>query len=588
MVARTTTAVVGGRGGRSSAVRPAVLPAVLLLLAVVLLPWTGVYHRAGNSRGGIQLAAAQTDCPLIGQGIDPYTAGAVTEKPKMFLSVQLKKLIRVDEVMYSYAAYFQVVATWRDPRVNDTLAINNAINAFGPSLTGLATDNCKPNVSFSGFNISQKEDCLKNRKQNNLPQMDGCSKKCTPSGTMCCDSIWIPSLTIDNVLFYPQDRYQTESIYFFGQYSNEFSSVDREVVVGGEFSSPLDFKMFPLDTQTLRLSIQVESGEFYLVQSNSGRESEQGGGQLGGGGGTFVVDEVTGWKINSVALNCTPAATTVATTANYAPDDPWSAFSQSSSSSDAASSNQSTSCVFTIQVSRTSGVFIISIIVPVTLSVYLCFSVFFAKPDDLETRSATFLTLFLALAAVQFVIDGQLPRSSAITRFGYLVIISYVFIVLSAVETLIVYLISDRLEKDVVDVVGDVHEVVKRSLTQDYSDKQIPSPPKDKKLCMPCNNANGGEENEGLRKAEVEEAGDENGSAKEEETERPEAEMKSGKLTRIPTKHWKFSLFGYHLKPVKEEKENDGNYLLAVRIDFVCCVTFFFGYTLCVILLYTI
>ncbi|GJP33597.1 hypothetical protein CLOM_g18120 [Closterium sp. NIES-68] len=252
----------------------------VLLLAIMLLPWTAY---RGDNHGGFQLVAAQTDCPLIGQGIDPYTAGVADEKPKVFLSVQLKKLISVDAVKYSYLAYFQVITTWRDPRVNDTVAINNAINAFGPSLTELATEKCKPNVTLSGFNISQNDDCLKNRKQNNLPQMDGCSKKCTPSGTMCCDSIWIPSLTIDNVLFYPQDRFQTESIYFFGQYSNEFSSVDREVVVGGEFSSPLNFKRFPIDTQTLRLSIQVESGEFYLVQSNSGRESEQGGGQLGGG-----------------------------------------------------------------------------------------------------------------------------------------------------------------------------------------------------------------------------------------------------------------------------------------------------------------
>ncbi|CAI7803776.1 unnamed protein product [Closterium sp. NIES-53] len=205
----------------------------------MLLPWTAY---SGANCGGVQLAAAQTDCPLIGQGIDPYTAGIVAEKPKVFLSVQLKKLVAVDAVKYSYMAYFQIVSTWRDPRVNDTLAINNAVNAFGPSITGLATANCMPNVTFSGFNISQKDECLKTPKQNNLPQMDGCNKKCTPSGTTCCDALWIPSLTIDNVLFYPQDRFQTESIYFFGQYSNEVSSVDREVVVGGappHCSSPL-------------------------------------------------------------------------------------------------------------------------------------------------------------------------------------------------------------------------------------------------------------------------------------------------------------------------------------------------------------
>ncbi|CAI5463670.1 unnamed protein product [Closterium sp. Yama58-4] len=576
---------------------------LVLMLALMLLPLTANF---GAKRGGVQLAAAQTDCPLIGQGIDPYTAGIVSEKPKVFLSVQLKKLVTVDAVKYSYFAYFQVISTWRDPRVNDTLAINNAVGAFGPAITGLATANCMPGVTYSGFNISQKDECLKTPKQNNLPQMDGCNKPCSPSGTTCCDALWIPSLTIDNVLFYPQDRFQTESIYFFGQYSNEASAIDREVVVGGEFSSPLSFKKFPLDSQTLRLSIQVQSGEFYLVGSNSGRQSEQGGGQLGGGGGTYVNDEVTGWKINDVALNCTPAQTTVSTSATYHPDDPWYTFTQNSPADSGSSSNvnESTSCVFTIKISRTSGVFIISIVVPVMLSVYLCFSVFFAKPDDLETRSATFVTLFLALAAVQFVIDSQLPRSSVMTQFGYLVIISYVFIGLTAVETLIVYLIAERLEKDVVETVGDMAAAAKRS-TQKSRAELEPEPET---------------ETETETEAEAEPQSPQKVVKTALTFELQYAFMGCAHLvwplvsclfsraicqaycvnhtvSMILVKFLffsgyyhvqKLSLFGYHLKPADEEHAGEGNYILATRIDFVCSVLFFTGYTLTAILLYTL
>ncbi|CAI5520013.1 unnamed protein product [Closterium sp. Naga37s-1] len=568
---------------------------LVLRLAIMLLPWTAY---SGANCGGVQLAAAQTDCPLIGQGIDPYTAGIVAEKPKVFLSVLLKKLVTVDAVKYSYMAYFQIVSTWRDPRVNDTLAINNAVNAFGPAITGLATAKCKPDVTFSGFNISQKDECLKTPKQNNLPQMDGCNKPCTPSGTTCCDSIWIPSLTIDNVLFYPQDRFQTESIYFFGQYSNEASSVDREVVVGGEFSSPLSFKKFPLDSQTLRLSIQVESGEFVLVGSNSGRQSEQGGGNLGGGGGTYVNDEVTGWKINGVGLNCTPSQITVSTSATYHPDDPWYAFSQNSPSGSGSSNvNESSSCVFTIQISRTSGVFIISIVVPVMLSVYLCFSVFFARPDDLETRSATFVTLFLALSAVQFVIDSQLPRSSVMTQFGYLVIISYVFISLTALETLIVYVIAERLEKDVVETVGDMAAAATRTSWNSRTEPEAESPPKVESACaVVSSKAEGtGEESQELclvlTDEDDEEVGDTKSAACSGGGEKPLAACLNPEkppLQRAEGPTWKFSLFGYHLKPADEEHAGEGNYTLASRIDFVCCVLFFLGYTLTVILLYTL
>ncbi|CAI5463657.1 unnamed protein product [Closterium sp. Yama58-4] len=544
--------------------------------------------RVFRRRSRMRSASSGADgLPADWSGHRPVHGGDRVGEAESVLSVQLKKLVTVDAVKYSYFAYFQIISTWRDPRVNDTLAINNAVNAFGPAITGLATAKCMPGVTFSGFNISQKDECLKTPKQNNLPQMDGCSKPCTPSGTMCCDSIWIPSLTIDNVLFYPQDRFQTESIYFFGQYSNEASAIDREVVVGGEFSSPLSFKKFPLDSQTLRLSIQVQSGEFYLVGSNSGRQSEQGGGQLGGGGGTYVNDEVTGWKINGVALNCTPSDTTVSTSATYHPDDPWYAFSQNSpSDSGSSNANESTSCVFTIQISRTSGVYIISIVVPVMLSVYLCFSVFFARPDDLETRSATFVTLFLALSAVQFVIDSQLPRSSVMTQFGYLVIISYVFISLTAVETLIVYLIADRLEKDVVETVGDMAEGASRALQSTRNKPGSQSPQKVDKACafVPGKAEGGGEESQELCPVVRDEEDDE-------EVEEGNEEAASGGAEKFQSaclnpekpplqKSWHFSLFGYHLKHVDDEHAKSGNYLLAARIDFVCCTLFFIGYTL--------
>ncbi|CAI5463658.1 unnamed protein product [Closterium sp. Yama58-4] len=42
--------------------------------------------------------------------------GLVDTKPPVYVSVLLKKLIAVDEIQYSYSAYFSIVTTWRDPR----------------------------------------------------------------------------------------------------------------------------------------------------------------------------------------------------------------------------------------------------------------------------------------------------------------------------------------------------------------------------------------------------------------------------------------------------------------------------------------
>ncbi|CAI7905926.1 unnamed protein product [Closterium sp. NIES-54] len=71
--------------------RAAAIP--LLLLITLLAP---ADDRSASGGGGVRGAVAQTDCPLVGQGIDPYSAGLVDNKPPVYVSVLLKKLIAVD------------------------------------------------------------------------------------------------------------------------------------------------------------------------------------------------------------------------------------------------------------------------------------------------------------------------------------------------------------------------------------------------------------------------------------------------------------------------------------------------------------
>lgn len=46
-------------------------------------------------------------------------------------------------------------------------------------------------------------------------------------------------------------------------------------------------------------------------------------------------------------------------------------------------------------------------IIPVLVNGLLAFTVIFARPEDLDIRLSTLVTLFLALVAVQFVIADQ-------------------------------------------------------------------------------------------------------------------------------------------------------------------------------------
>ncbi|GJP58279.1 hypothetical protein CLOP_g22986 [Closterium sp. NIES-67] len=807
----------------------------------------------------------QAESPLIGQGMDPYTSNVVSEPVPVYLSVMLRKLIAVDELKYSYSAYFQVVTSWRDPRVNDTLGVWKVVDQLSPDLVAGAMSGCKPNVTFAGYNISQKEDCLGGLSQTGLPQLKDCKKPCTPVGTRCCDGVWLPSLNIPNVIFFPQDRYSTESIYFFGDINNDMSAVDREVVVEGEFSSPFNFQRFPFDSQDLRFTVTVESGSIYLVSSNSGRQQEQASkGLSGGGGGGFSTDEVTGWKIDRVGLNCSAASSNtavsdlatyakvpsaacyiddvliyskseeehaehlratldaiaaagltchpekckiasraigylgfevqggkmgiqeakvavldklrapkgkgalrallgflnyyrrfipnfskrahrlnqllregqawkwgpeeeqarrdlleaikagtvlqllkrdapftlytdwssmgmgavlcqevegeervvayanrscIATEANYSSyegeglaavwgvthfraylqgqrftlitdhqpllwlmtnrsltgrnarwamrlqeydflikhragktlqhadglgeeaEDPWAQVSSNGAPEDPS---KPTTCVFVITISRTSPVYVLSVILPVMLSVYLTFSVFFAKPEDLELRSATCVTLFLALAAVQFVIDSQLPRTSSITQFGYLVITSYIFIMLATIESVVVFWLAERIEKDVVKEVSKrfgshrpalpatatAHDAY-NTLSVELMKAQPPP---------------------GAAAARGEEGGSEASAEEREELRAKQAEMGDGagvgagpaEAHETPGRKkcggiWPWGCLqhiGYRYKPRTEGHEDEVNYKLAVTIDAVCAFVFFTVYTIVCIVLY--
>jgi hypothetical protein len=49
------------------------------------------------------------------------------------------------------------------------------------------------------------------------------------------------------------------------------------------------------------------------------------------------------------------------------------------------------------------------------------------------------VTLFLALAAIQFVIDSGMPSSSYVTALQQLTLVSYLFLVLVGLENIIIW-----------------------------------------------------------------------------------------------------------------------------------------------------
>ena len=71
-------------------------------------------------------------------------------------------------------------------------------------------------------------------------------------------------------------------------------------------------------------------------------------------------------------------------------------------------------------------------IFPIVATTWLAFLVFLLPRKDMEARLGAVTALFLALAAIQFVITGDTPASSYITALQQLVLMSYCCLILAS------------------------------------------------------------------------------------------------------------------------------------------------------------
>lgn len=92
-----------------------------------------------------------------------------------------------------------------------------------------------------------------------------------------------------------------------------------------------------------------------------------------------------------------------------------------------------------IFVSRLSLYFALQSILPVALCTLLSLTCFFLGASRVATRLELTFALFLTLAAIQFTIGEELPKTSAVLPSQVLVLFSYSFLFVVAAESLFVY-----------------------------------------------------------------------------------------------------------------------------------------------------
>ncbi|KAF8059117.1 hypothetical protein HT031_005289 [Scenedesmus sp. PABB004] len=396
------------------------------LLALALLLAGGLARRAG----------AQQPQPFQGQG-----DAAPAVPTDVYVSAFVDRLLAVDDRAYA----FQVVwfyLSWRDPRARAQLEENAA------KLTA-------PNSTY---------ECASPCQSNNKPIAGG-----------CCDGVWMPYIAFSNLKWLPQDRVVR---FGFGTMPDS-DGVFQWRSVHATYFTPMDLRAFPFDTQHLLIQMEVpqarsgwSGGLVNLLPSTTGSS-------------LFTAktsgDDVSGWGVNSVRL--TPftyplcQATMAGALGPSAPGEPlpvvpqymWDSQARAKPSQCAAvlssdpargarspfwrssmskASNvpsmpvpvSGLNCV--IVVSRFTTRWVLSAIFPIMATTWLGFLVFFLPRDDMNGRAGSIVALFLALAAIQFVVDSDVPSSSYIMPLQQLTLASYLSLILVGAECVAIWWVT--------------------------------------------------------------------------------------------------------------------------------------------------
>lgn len=100
-----------------------------------------------------------------------------------------------------------------------------------------------------------------------------------------------------------------------------------------------------------------------------------------------------------------------------------------------------------IEVKRMSGYYIINQIVPIYVLVLVSMVTYFHNPSKIDVRIAVNVTCFLALTAIKWVVNRELPNSSYPTPVTMIIITAYALFGFAVVESIVVHTVYKKAEK---------------------------------------------------------------------------------------------------------------------------------------------
>eukprot|EP00898_Chlorokybus_atmophyticus_P000763 jgi/Chlat1/1688/Chrsp127S00093 len=336
------------------------------------------------------VALAQVSVPFQAQGVPP------TEFSPIYVTFYLDRLIAVDDHQYIFEAVTYIRFSWIDTRAAAL------VTPVDETDIASCTRPCQTLVPDSGS-----------------------------SQASCCDKIWLPGTNFRNAYVFPDGRTESE-IVTVGGVNN--SAVQWLKVLHGVYYTPMSFRNFPFDKQSLVISLEAIDHRAPYIASSIGSKV-----------GEDVIErrgnDLSSWMVESVstdAYNRSLAVTLEYGTFSH-PEDPLPLKPEAG-----MPPFFYPNFVITIEVSRLSSYYVYNIIVPMGLCVSMSWITFFLSAEHVDTRLQIVVTLFLALTAMQFVVNDQLPKSSYITALHIQVVVSYATISVVGLEGLAVYYLTRK------------------------------------------------------------------------------------------------------------------------------------------------
>ena len=347
---------------------------------------------AGVSRAG-QVS------PLAGFGLPSL------ETTDVYVNIFLDRLIDVDVKQYRHESILLFGMSWVDPRARGIVENNK--------------------VLIDAQNYSCSIPCWSNVLE----------------GGPCCDGIYAPSFSFANAVGFPEDR-QVAQEFFIGP-NGQVMSVTS---VYGSYFQPMSFENYPFTSMDLMIALNfIDTSEF--VEGHPGvslRPSAAGPRvfELGLG------DDSPQWNVQSVQLEVYRGPPLVDRIRNYATvlsaeDDP-APFAPPNSTAGFNSWVREQkygrqSVFFVMRVDRFWQWNLVYGVLPVLLCAILGLLVFFQDPGDLGARISVIVTVFLAMTAIQFVLNDSTPQSTYIQPLQQCILIIYICFSVSAIESIVVY-----------------------------------------------------------------------------------------------------------------------------------------------------